>query len=215
MSPPYFGNIMNVFLMHMLAIAGIEILVGLTMIGTLLAIVGLFFGVMRGKKATEPDGAEQDIEVFESEIAPATEKSHETKASPEESGKNPKEPVMAILQKGESRNEPVGGEELERQIVEKRLQRIADKRAEHKQDEPEQDKPDELPAFPTPPKVDDEKSAVPPIPKPFLHKLPQPGGEKPALPPLPKQGGNLPPMPGSKSEQEEPNLQTRDKKRDS
>ena len=47
MSPLYFGNIMNVFSMNMLAIAGIEILVGLTMIGTLLAIVGLFFGVIR------------------------------------------------------------------------------------------------------------------------------------------------------------------------
>ena len=94
---------------------------------------------------------------------------------------------------GESK--PVEGEELERQIVEKRLQRIADKQAEQKKDEP-----DELPAFPTLPKVGGEKSALPPIPKPFLHELPQPGGEKPALPPLPKQGGDLPPMPGSASE---------------
>ena len=188
MSPPYFGNIMNVFLMHMLAIAGIEILVGLTMIGTLLAIVGLFFGVIREKKATEPEDAEQDIEVFESEIAPATEESHETKASPEESGKNPKEPVMAILQKTESRTESVGGEELERQIVEKRLQRIADKRAEHKKDEP-----DELPVMPAPPKKE---------------------ANKPSLSPLPKHGGDLPPILGSANVQDEANLQTLDEERD-
>ena len=202
---------MEIFLMHMLAIAGIEILVGLTMIGTLLAIVGLCFGVIRGKKSTEPEDVEQDIEVFESEITPVTEKSHESKDSPEESGKNPKEPVMAIIQKTESRNEPVGGEELERQIVEKRLQRIADKRAEHKKDEP-----DELPAFPAPPKVGGKKSALPPIPKPFLHELPQLGGEKPAKYAHPKQGGDLPPMPGSASaQQDDADLQPRDEEHDS
>ena len=96
---------------------------------------------------------------------------------------------MAILQKPESNDKPAEGEELERQIVEKRLQRIADKQANQKKDEL-----GELPAFPTPPKV---------------------GGEKSALPPLPKQGGDLPPIPGSASEQDEADLQTRDKDRDS
>ena len=216
MLPLYFGKIMNVFSMHTLAIAGIEILVGLTMIGTLLAIIGLFLGVIREKKSTETeaentDDDDQDVEVLESEITSTTEKSHETKGSPEELKKNAEEPVMAILQKTESRNEPVGGEELERQIVEKRLQRIADKRAEHKKDEP-----GELPAFPIPPKVAGEKSALPPLPKPFLHELPQPGGEKPAKYAHPKQGGDLPPMPGSASaQQDDADLQPRDEEHDS
>ena len=95
---------------------------------------------------------------------------------------------MAILQKTESRTEPVGGEELERQIVEKRLQRIADKRAEHKKDES-----DELPVMSAPPKM---------------------GANKPSLSPLPKHGGDLPPILGSANVQDEANLQTLDEERD-
>lgn len=234
---------MSVFLLHILALAGIEILIGLTVVGTLLATIGFFIGDLREKKAaeTKPEKArdeEKHVKVLQPKIMPAAKKSEvEAKGASEKIENETDEPVMAILQKSDSRDKPalpkmpkVGGasdlpplpggskpddgEELERQIVEKQLQRIADKRAEHKQDESEQDKPDELPAFPTPPKVDDEKSPVPPIPKPFLHELPQPGGEKPALKPLPKQGGDLPPIPDSAKVQKEVDLQTRDEKRD-
>ena len=196
---------MSIFLVHMLALAGIEIVVGLTMIGTLLAIVLLIIGDSKEKKPTEEpvDSIDEnkDVEKAKPGITQKVEKPEEAKAAPEEpekgteSEKETDKPVMAILQKPESNDKPAEGEELERQIVEKRLQRIADKQAEQKKDEP-----DELPAFPTLPKVGGEKSVWPPIPKPFLHELPQPGGEKPALPPLPKQGGDLPPMPGSASE---------------
>ena len=53
MVPDPFGDIMSVFLVHMLALAGIEILIGLTVIGTLLATIGFFIGDLREKKATE------------------------------------------------------------------------------------------------------------------------------------------------------------------
>ena len=238
MVPDPFGIIMNVFLVHMLALAGIEILIGLTVIGTLLATIGFFIGDLREKKATETQSEkssdeEKDVKVLQPKIMPTAKKSDvEAKGAPEKVENEADEPVMAILQKSDSRDKPalpkmpkvggasdlpplpggskpVDGEELGRQIVEKQLQRIADKRAEHKQDEP-----DELPAFSTPPKVADEKSTAPPIPKPFLHELPQPGGEKPALKPLPKQEGDLPSMPDSAKVQEEVDLQTRDEERD-
>lgn len=211
---------MSIFSVHMLALAGIEIVVGLTMIGTLLAIVLLIIGDSKEKKPTEEpvDSIDEnkDVEKAKPGITQKVEKPEEAKAAPKEpekgteSEKETDKPVMAILQKPESNDKPAEGEELERQIVEKRLQRIADKQAKQKEDEP-----DELPAMPAPPNMTGNKSDLPPIPKPFLHELPQPGGEKPALPPLPKQGGDLPPMPGSESEQDEPDLQTRDKKRDS
>ena len=281
-SPIHLEKIVSIFSIHMLALAGIEIVVGLTMIGTFLAIVLLVIGSSIEKKLTETqpekfsdDG--KDAKVLVSEITPTTKKPPDLKpslqksegaeqtppklalpvlpsslfdsmsivpkppeAKPDEAKDAPEkienddgEPVMAILKKPNSgdksavskmpnvgegpdlpplpgESKPADGEELERQIVEKRLQRIADKQANQKKDEL-----GELPAFPTPPKVGGEKSALPPIPKPFLHELPQPGGEKPALPPLPKQGGDLPPIPGSASEQDEADLQTRDKDRDS
>ena len=204
---------MSVFSVHMLALAGIEIVVGLTIIGTFLAIVLLIIGNSKEKKPTEEPvdsiDEDKDIEKAEPGIAQKVEKPEEAKDAPKEPENETDEPVMAIHQKPESNDKPAEGEELERQIVEKRLQRIADKQAKQNKDEP-----DELPSFPTPPKVGGEKSALPPIPKPFLHELPQPGGEKPALPPLPKQGGDLPPIPGSASEQDEADLQTRDKDRD-
>ena len=190
---------MSVFSAYMLALAGIEIVVGLTMIGTFLAIILLIIGSSIEKKSTEESvdsiDEDKDVEKAEPGIAQKAEKPEEVEDVPKKPEKETDKPVMAILQKPASNDNPAEGEELERQIVEKRLQRIADKQAEQKKDEP-----DELPAFPTPPKVGGEKSALPPIPKPFLHELPQPGGEKPALPPLPKQGGDLPPMPGSASE---------------
>ena len=205
---------MSIFSVHMLALAGIEIVVMLTMIGTFLAIVVLIIGDSKEQKPTEEpvdsSDEDKDIEKAEPGIAEKVEKSEEAKDEPKVPEKESDRPVMAILQKPESNDKPAEGEELERQIVEKRLQRIADKQANQKKDEL-----GELPAFPTPPKVGGEKSALPPIPKPFLHELPQPGGEKPALPPLPKQGGDLPPIPGSASEQDEADLQTRDKDRDS
>ena len=236
-SPIHLEKIVSIFSVHMLAVSGIEVVVGLTMIGTFLAIVFLIIGSSKEKKPTEESvdsiDEDKDVEKAEPGIAQKVEKPEEAKDAPKKPEKETDEPVMAILQKPDSgdksavskmpnvgegpdlpplpgESKPADGEELERQIVEKRLQRIADKQAKQKKDEP-----DELPAFPTPPKVGGEKSALPPIPKPFLHELPQPGGEKPALPPLPKQGGDLPTMPGSTSEQDEVDLQTRDKKRDS
>ena len=236
-SPIHLEKIVSIFTVHMLALAGIEIVVGLTMIGTFLAIVVLIIGDSKEQKPTEEpvDSSDEDKDVEKAEpgIAKKVEKPKEAKDAPKEPEKETNEPVMAILQKPDSGDKsalhkmpnvgkrldlpplpgvskPTHGEELERQIVEKRLQRIADKQAKQKKDEP-----GELPAFPTPPRVGGEKSALPPIPKPFLHELPQPGGEKPALPPLPKQGGDLPSIPGSASEQDEADLQTRDKDRDS
>ena len=244
MFPGPLGIIMSVFSLHILALAGIEILIGLTVVGTLLATIGFFIGDLREKKASgtqlkKSSAEEKDIKVLGPKITPTVKKSEveANKGVPEKIGNEASEPVMAILQKSDSRDKPalpkmpkvggasdlpplpggskpVDGEELGRQIVEKQLQRIADKRAEHKQDESEQGKPDELPAFLTPPKVGGEKPVVSPIPKPFLHELPQPGGEKPALKPLPKQGGDLPPMPDSAKVQEEVDLQTHDEERD-
>ena len=230
---------MSVFSVYMLALAGIEILVGLTMLGTLLAVIGFFIGGSKETTATETQIEESsdddtDVKVLKPEITPTAKKSDkEAEGTSEKTENEGGKPVMAILQKPDSgdksaypkmpnvgegpdlpplpgESKPADGEELERQIVEKRLQRIADKQANQKRDEQ-----GELPAFPTPPKIGGEKSALPPIPKPFLHELPQPGGEKSALPPLPKQGGDLPPIPGSASEQDEADLQTRDKDRDS
>jgi len=51
--PVHLGIIMSVFLLHILALAGIEMLIGLTAIGTLLATIGYFIGDLREKKATE------------------------------------------------------------------------------------------------------------------------------------------------------------------
>jgi len=213
-SPVYLEIIVSVFSVHMLALAGIEIVVGLTIIGTFLAIVLLIIGNSKEKKPTEEPvdsiDEDKDVEKAEPGIEQKVEKPEEAKDAPKEPENETDEPVMAILQKPESNDKPAEGEELERQIVEKRLQRIADKKAEQKQNEP-----DVLPAMPASPSMTGNKSDLPPIPKPFLHELPQPGGEKPALPPLPKQGGDLSPVPGSASEQDEPDLQTRDKKRTS
>ena len=213
-SPVYLEIIVSVFSVHMLALAGIEIVVGLTIIGTFLAIVLLIIGNSKEKKPTEEPvdsiDEDKDVEKAEPGIEQKVEKPEEAKDAPKEPENETDEPVLAILQKPESNDKPAEGEELERQIVEKRLQRIADKKAEQKQKEP-----DVLPAMPAPPNMIRNKSDLPPIPKPFLHELPQPGGEKPALPPLPKQGGDLSPVPGSASEQDEPDLQTRDKKRTS
>ncbi len=230
-------KIVSTFSIHMLALAGIEIVVALTMIGTFLAIVLLVIGSSKEKKPTEESvdssGEDKDVKATEPRIAPTAEEPDEAKDAPEKIKNDDGEPVMAILRKPDSgdksavfkmpnvgegpdlpplpgESKPADGEDLERQIVEKKLQRIADKRAEHKKDEP-----GELPAFPTPPKVGGKKSALPPIPKPFLHELTQPGGEKPAKSAHPKQGGDLPPMPGSASVQDDADLQSRDEERDS
>ncbi len=220
---------MSVFLAYILALTGIEIVFGLSMIGTFLAMLLLIIGYSIKKEPTEEpvDSVDENkhVEKAKPRIAQKVKNLEEAKDAPKEPEKETDEPVMAILQKPDSGNKsalpnrayawkkmpnvsegpdlpplpgeskPAEGEELERKIVENRLQRIADNQAKQKKVEP-----GELPAFPPPPKVGGEKSALPPIPKPFLHKLPQPGGEKPALPPLPKQGGDLPPMPGSASE---------------
>ena len=62
-------GIMSVFLVYILALAGIEILIGLTVIGTLLAIIGFFVGDLREKKVTETQSEkfsdeEKDVKVL-------------------------------------------------------------------------------------------------------------------------------------------------------
>ena len=137
-------------------------------------------------------------------------------------------------------DKPAKGEELERVQIEKKIQQIADDRAERKKDES-----DELPALPIPPKVGGSKPALPALPKPGGDSpappppsLPKPTGEKPALPPsggapkpalppLPKPGsgsppnlpplpkpGGLPPLPGPARIEDEADQQTRDQERD-
>jgi outer membrane biosynthesis protein TonB len=164
-------TIVSIFSVHMLAVAEIEVVVGLTMIGTFLAIVLLIIGNSKEKKPTEEpvDSIDENknVEKAEPGIAQKVEKPEEAKDAPKEPEKETNEPVMAILQKPESNDKPAEGEELERQIVEKRLQRIADKQAKQKEDEP-----DELPAMPAPPNMTGNQSDLPPIPKPFLHELP-------------------------------------------
>ncbi|MCH2379875.1 MAG: hypothetical protein MK236_10700, partial [Pedosphaera sp.] len=51
--PIHLEKIVSIFSVHMLALAGIEIVVGLTMIGTFLAIVLLIIGNSKEKKPTE------------------------------------------------------------------------------------------------------------------------------------------------------------------
>ena len=229
---------MSGFSVYMLALAGIEILVGLTMLGTLLAVIGFFIGGSKETTATETQIEESsdddtDVKVLKPEITPTAKKSDkEAKGTSEKTENEGGKPVMAILQKPDSgdkpaypkmpnvgegpdlpslpgESKPAEGEELERQIVEKQLQRIADKRAEHKKDEP-----DELPAFPIPPKVGGEKPASPTTPKPFLHELPQPAGKKksasPATPkpflhelPQPADSANVQDVAGSQGHEEE------------
>jgi hypothetical protein len=137
-------------------------------------------------------------------------------------------------------DKPGKGEEVERIQIEKKLQQIADDRAERNKDEP-----DELPALPIPPKASGSKPALPALPKPggdapvpTQPSLPKPAGEKPALtpaggapkpalPPLPKPGsgsppnvpplpkpGGLPPLPGPANIEDEADQQTRDQERD-
>ena len=129
-------------------------------------------------------------------------------------GDLPPLPVPAVkpdLQTPPGGDKPSGGEELERNKIEKQLQRIADDRAERQRTEP-----NELPVIPDLPKVDGAKPRRPAVPKPASKKpilptvsaaargaapkpalpksgvgapapplpnLPTPAGEKPALPP--------------------------------
>ena len=189
---------MSGFSVYMLALAGIEILVGLTMLGTLLAVIGFFIGGSKETTATETQIEESsdddtDVKVLKPEITPTAKKSDkEAKGTSEKTENQGSKPVMAILQKPDfgdksalprmpnvgdgsdlpplsDEAKPAEGEELERQFVEKKLQRIADKRAEHKIGAP-----DELPSFPGPPIAGGRKSVSPATPKPFLHELPQP-----------------------------------------
>ena len=125
---------------------------------------------------------------------------------------------------------PVEGSELERIQIEKKLQRIADDRAER-----QKGGADELPALPIPQKTGGSKPTLPALPKPAGEKpelpslsAPSVGGPpKPALPPLPKpdsgsppnhpplpKPGGLPPLPGPASVEDEADQQTRDQERD-
>jgi hypothetical protein len=204
----------------MLGLAGIEILIGLTALGTLLATGAFFIGSSKEQKIVETESERSnddsvDVKVLEPEVASTTTKEPDggLQAVPGKIENEESEPVMALLQESDSEDkselpempniddesdlppipagsEQVEGEELERQIVEKQLQRIADKRAEQKTDVSI-----ELPAMTAPPKISAENSAPPPIPKPFLHELPQPSGEKPVLPALPKPERHSPPIP--------------------
>ena len=212
---------MSLFSIHMLALAGIEVIIGLTVIGTLLAIVAFFVGSSKEKKVVGvqpeiPSDYDAVVKVQESGVMPTSNVlNKEAMGVPEKIEKVGGEPVMALLQKPGSEGKPelpempniaggldlpvssaepeqAEGEELERQIVEKQLQRIADKRAEQKKAELT-----ELPEMPAPPKKVAEKSPLPPIPKPFLHELPQSRGSKQDLPPPSKIGGDLPPKSGS------------------
>ena len=70
---------MSFFLLNMLALAGIEILIGVTAIGTLLATIGFFIGDLREKKASgaqlKKSSAEgKDIKVLEPKITPTVKK---------------------------------------------------------------------------------------------------------------------------------------------
>ena len=81
---------------------------------------------------------------------------------------------------------------------EKKLQQIADDRAER-----QKEGPDELPVLPPPPKPESGSS-------PNLPPLPKSGSDKP---PLPKPGG-LPPLPKGASIEDEADQQTRDQERE-
>ena len=206
--PEHAEKIMSFFSIHMLGLAGIEILIGLTAIGTLMATAAFFIGSSKEQKMVEieSEGSNDDsvnVKVLEPEVTLTTTKEPdgEEEAVPGKIENEESEPVMALLQKSDSGDkselpplsaepEQVEGEELERKIVEKQLQRIADKRAEQKKDVSV-----ELPAMTALPRMSAENSTPPPIPKPFLHELPQSSGEKPVLPALPKPEGGSPPMP--------------------
>ena len=160
-----------------------------------------FFGRLFGKKekeataeaapspalpAPKTEGPEQELPPLPTPAAPASGK--DLPALPPLPTKKPDLPPIP--------NAPDMAKEMERKNLERKLERIADDRAERMSDA----NPD-LPPLPGSGSAP-EKPAGLPLPKPGggvpeLPVLPKPGGAKPDLPPLPKPGGapTMPPLP--------------------
>ena len=174
---------------NIFALAGVEIILGLTMLGTLMAIIVFFIGVVREKKASSSQ-LEQGGQKFKGandlhEGIPAEEENVEAqqsalseKAALPEKDKVTNMPADPVLPDNLTLTDK---EELERQIIEKQLQRIADKRAEHKKAEDSQISRKYLR------KTTDENAPPPTIPKPFLHELSRPDNAAPVSSLQPKQ----------------------------
>lgn len=214
----------------MLAIGGIEILIGATALLSLLAVVAFFMGDKKEVAAAETSPA-VDESVVETKAVP---KAKPVKAKladvkvegkpksvlpelPQLDGSKGKDTKPALPQTAakDDEAEPAAEGDLERKFIEKRLQRMADKRAEEKEDEPKV-----MPVFPevegkgpvkTKPAADlpkpfvrdhpaaeepaspKDKELVPELPAklesikevPDLPDIPKPPADKPDLPPLP------------------------------
>ena len=182
--------------MQMLAIGGIEILIGATALLSLLAVVAFFMGDKKERAAAETPRA-ADEPVVETQAVPKAKLAGvkvEGKPKsvlpdlPQLDGSKEKDTKPALPQTAakDDEAEPTAEGDLERKFIEKRLQRMADKRAEEKQDEPK-----ELPVFPKGPS---ESKPAADLPKPFVRDLapaeepasPKDENEEPALSELPK-----------------------------
>ena len=161
-----------------------------------------FFGRLFGKKKKEataeaaPDlalpapkteGPEQELPPLPVPAAPASGK--DLPALPPLPTKKPDLPPIP--------DAPDMAKEMERKNLERKLERIADDRAERMSDANL-----DLPPLPGSGSAPEKPAGLPPLPKPSggvpeLPVLPKPGGAKPDLPPLPKPGvaPTMPPMP--------------------
>jgi hypothetical protein len=161
-----------------------------------------FFGRLFGKKkkestteaapspslpAPKTEGPEQELPPLPTPAVPASGK--DLPALPPLPTKKPNLPPIP--------DAPDMAKEMERKNLERKLERIADDRAERISES----KPD-LPPLPGSGSAPAKPAGLPPLPKPSggsmeLPALPKLGGAKPDLPPLPKPGGvsTMPPMP--------------------
>jgi len=161
-----------------------------------------FFGRLFGKKkkeataeaasgsalpAPKTEGPEQELPPLPMPAAPDSGKN--LPALPPLPTKKPDLPPIP--------NAPDMAKEMERKNLERKLERIADDRAERISDA----NPD-LPSLPGSGSAPEKSAGLPVLPKPGggvpeLPALPKPGGAKPDLPPLPKPGvaPMMPPMP--------------------
>jgi len=137
--------------------------------------------------APKTEGPEQELPPLPTPGAPASGK--DLPALPPLPTKKPDLPPIP--------NAPDMAKEMERKNLERKLERIADDRAERISES----KPD-LPPLPASGSAPEKTAGLPPLPKPgggpaALPALPKPSGAKPDLPPLTKPGGasTMPPIP--------------------
>lgn len=199
--------------LQLAALGGIgifEILIGATGLLTVIASVCFFIGDKREREAAEIAAViTPDIELAPAAVekietpAVAGQESADEKDSQEEPDDEPED---AKPEEPEPKSEETDEGEIERQFIEDKLKRIADKRAESKKDEPEEVKV--YPKSPRPAKGEEDAEAaegesdkivLPPLMKKELGKVAEKeeAEDKPTVP-------DLPPMPVAKMKEPEP-----------